>query len=100
MKLLTKEILNQLPQLYANEYKPAKEAMAIVKFFTPDSNWTWWATEFDPEQGLFYGLVQGFETELGYFSLAEIESARGPLGLPIERDLHFKPTQLKNCADF
>ena len=33
-----------------------------------------------------YG-VDGFEKELGYFSLRELESARGPLGLPIERDL-------------
>ena len=38
---------------------------------------------------LFFGLVIGFEKELGYFSLAELESARGPMGLAIERDLHF-----------
>ncbi len=30
--------------------------------------------------------VQGFEAEFGYFSLDELESAIGPLGLPIERD--------------
>jgi hypothetical protein len=27
--------------------------------------------------------------ELGYVGLAEITSIRGPLGLPVERDLHF-----------
>ena len=35
-------------------------------------------------------LVEG----LGYFLLSELAQARGPLGLPIERDLHFQPTRL------
>lgn len=33
----------------------------------------------------------GFEEEWGYSLLSEIASARGPLGLPVERDLWFKP---------
>ena len=55
MKLLTKEILEKLPKLYTQEEK-GLEAVAIVKFFTPDSNWTWYATEFDGDD-LFFGLV-------------------------------------------
>jgi len=39
-------------------------------------------------------LVEGFEKELGYFSVAEIQQARGPLGLQVERDLYFSPTPL------
>jgi len=90
-KLLTKELREQLPPLYSQE----KEAdpLVICKFFTPDSNWTWYAYEFDG-QDLFFGLVYGFETEFGSFSLSELEQARGPLGLPIERDLHFQPKKL------
>jgi len=57
MKLLTKEILEKLPKLYTQEEK-GLEAIAIVKFFTPDSNWTWYATEFDGDD-LFFGLVEG-----------------------------------------
>ena len=64
-----------------------------MKFFTPDSNWTWYASEFDGED-IFFGLVAGFEIELGYFSLSELKEARGPLGLPIERDRFFEPTDL------
>jgi hypothetical protein len=30
-------------------------------------------------------------TNGAYFVLSELESARGPLGLPIERDLYFEP---------
>jgi len=68
-------------------------AMAQVKFFTPDSSWTWYATEFDGED-IFFGLVVGQEVELGYFSLSELLSVRGPLGLPVERDLYFVPKPL------
>ena len=72
------------------------DAIVQVKYFTPDGNWTWWATEYDPVEKLFFGLVEGFERELGYFSLAELESGRGALGLPIERDLHWTPKPLKD----
>jgi len=97
MKLLTQEIRRKLPPLYSQE-KLGGKAIVHVKFFTPDSSWTFWATEFDPEQGLFFGLVEGHERELGYFSLAELQKAKGPMGLPIERDLYFKPKTLEEIA--
>ena len=82
-----------MPELYANE-EVGLAAQALVKFFTPDSNWTWYASEFNGDD-IFFGLVIGFEAEFGYFSLSELESVRGPLGLPIERDLHFDPKSLE-----
>ena len=96
MKLLTKEIEAKLPPLYSTEETPNSDKIAIVKFFTPRSNWTWYATEYDPTQRLFFGLVDGFERELGYFSLDELESIRGGLGLRVERDRYFKPLKLKH----
>ncbi len=93
VKLLTKELLKGLPRLYSQEEK-GLAALARVKFFTPDSNWTWYASEFDGED-VFFGLVVGHEAELGYFSLAEIKGIRGYLGLPVERDLYFRPTSLR-----
>ncbi len=87
MKLLTKELRQKLPPLGSSESNPSP--LAVCKFFTPDSNWTWWAIEFDGED-TFFGLVHGFEEEFGYFSLAELESATGPLGLHVERDLYFQ----------
>ena len=93
MKLITEEIRRNLPKLYEQDGK-GLDAIAFVKFFTPDSNWTWYATEFDGTD-LFFGLVDGFEKELGYFSLSELQSVKGPLGLKIERDLYFKPTTLE-----
>jgi hypothetical protein len=92
MKLLTAEILKRLPPLYSQEN--VKDPIAQVKFFTPWSNWTWYATEYDPKERMFFGLVQGLETELGYFSLDELESVRGPAGLAIERDMYWSPRPL------
>lgn len=89
MKLLTKEIEKKLPALYSNENRGPDETKVIVKFFTPWSNWTWYATEYDPVNRMFFGLVDGFERELGYFSLDELESIKGPFGLKIERDIHW-----------
>ncbi len=71
--------------------------MAYAKYFTPDSNWTFYATEYDGED-TFFGLVEGFEKELGYFSLSELEGVKGPMGLPIERDLYWQPKTLKEIA--
>ncbi len=80
-----------LPPLYSQEHE--EDPLVICKFFTPDSNWTWYVLEFDRED-VFFGWVVGFEHELGYFRLSELVSVRGPLGLSIERDLHFSPTKL------
>jgi hypothetical protein len=96
MKLLTQENRKQLPLLYSQENKGG-DAIARVKFFTPDSSWTWYATEFDGED-TFFGLVDGLEMELGYFSLSELQQATGPLGLHIERDLYWKPKTLQEIA--
>ena len=91
-KLLPEEIANTLPPLNSTNGQ-GMNALARVKFFTPDSCWTWYAVEFNGED-TFYGLVIGLERELGYFFLSELESVKGPLGLPVERDLYFEPTPL------
>lgn len=98
MDLLPDELRAVLPRLYANE-EIGMQAIAPLKFFTPDTNWTWYPTEFDGED-TFFGLVSGFEVELGYFTLSELEEVRGGLGLPIERDLYFEPTTLEELQKY
>ena len=97
MKLLTNELRRSLPPIGAGD-DPQVVAMARVKFFTPDSSWTWYASEFDGDD-TFYGVVDGFDVEFGTFSLRELQSVRGALGLPIERDLHFTPVPLHELHD-
>jgi len=92
MELLPLELRKTLPPLYSQESCPTP--IAHVKLFTPDSSFTWYVTEGEEQEDgdwLLFGLVIGLEEEWGYSLLSEIASARGPLGLPVERDLWFKP---------
>ena len=91
MRLLTDELREKLPPLGASDDE--QDPMVICKFLTPDSSWTWYAIEFDGGD-VFYGWVIGHFAEFGAFRLSELESLRGPWGLPIERDLYFQPKRL------
>ena len=95
MKLLTKEILKQLPGLRATDDQI--DPVAVVRFFNPCGIGTWWAVEFDPETGIFFGKADLGFPELGSFSLEELESYKGPLGLGIERDLYFTQKPISQC---
>ncbi len=97
MKLLTDA---QRRELTANGERSAAgeeiDPRPVVKLFTPDAGATWLLTELDPsDPDRAYGLCDlGLGCpELGYVSLAELAAVRGRLGLPIERDLHFKADQ-------
>lgn len=94
--LMNDEIQASLPPFYSNEDIGMK-AIAPIKFFHPTSDWTWYPTEYDVDKGIFFGLVVGYDIELGYFSLEELESisAGKGLNLPIERDLHYTPQTLE-----
>ena len=76
-----------------NEEGKLFDPFPVVKLFTPDAGATWLLTELDPDYpDIAFGLCDlgmGFP-ELGSVSLSEITTVRGPMGLPIERDLHFK----------
>lgn len=91
MELLTEELKKKLPPLYGQEHK-GKDAIVHAKFFTPDSSWTWYVLEGEEQEDgdwIFFGMVDGFEREFGYFTLSELEGVRGALNLPVERDLFF-----------
>jgi hypothetical protein len=107
--LLPEILKERMPALYSQEQE--RDPLVAVKYFDPVGSWTWYATEGSPvdEDGymdttkpkvdyLFFGLVVGFEAELGYFSLNELRTAkeglRGLRALPIERDVHFRPQRL------
>ena len=96
MELLTKEIREAFKKIGSQDGK-GEEAICVVKFFDPTGSWTWYATEFDGED-TFFGLVDGFELEWGSFSLSELKSVKGPLGLGIERDRYFGMPKLKDVS--
>ena len=92
-KLMTRELGDTIPALYANECAEDYDAVLVpAKLFSPYSNWTWYVTEWDRETGLCFGLVEGFEVELGYFDLTELAEVTVFGGVPaVERDLHWQP---------
>lgn len=94
MELLTKEIRGVLPLLGEGD------GTAYAKLFTPWSSWAWYITETDEAGEELFGLVDGLEKEIGYFSLAELKSISGPFGVKIERDLHFQPQKVYNREPF
>ena len=83
MQLMTKEIEKKaLKYPFGSQESKELDAEIIVKFFHPFSNWTWYATEYNPENKTFFGYVSGFENEIGYFSIDEFTPE-------IERDRNF-----------
>lgn len=107
MKLLTKELKAKIPNLYSQENE--KDPMVYVKYFDPTGSWTWYVIEGREEEYdygmdyLFFGYVIGFDAELGYFTLNQLETAKqgmtGLKALPIERDLYFTPCKLSEVKE-
>jgi len=97
MQLLTQAAREQLLD-NARRQEPVRgtpdeiDFAPVVKLFTPDANGTWLLTELDREDpDIAFGLCDlglGFP-ELGSVRLSELATLRGPMGLPIERDLYF-----------
>jgi hypothetical protein len=97
MKLLTKELENRFKEIGDQSEKSAEDTIVIAKFFNPSGAGTWYATEYNPKDKIFFGYVSIFgdeNDELGSFSLEELESIKGMFGLGIERDKFFKECKL------
>ena len=91
MELIPQEIKNKIPKLYETEEQ--NDPIVYVKLFL--DGWTWYITELSIDNNICFGyVISPFESELGYFSLNEIKSIKGSLGLSVERDISFKPTAL------
>ena len=90
-KLIPKNLLNRIPKLYETEEQT--NPVVHIKLFL--DGWTWYITEISIDGDIAFGyVISPFGAELGYFSLEEIKSIKGTLGIGVERDLSFKPTKL------
>jgi len=99
MKLMTDEIATALVEAAGPDGYGGTDGLdpvpIVVKYFDPTGSWSWYATEGEKvgpgkDDWVLFGLVDGFEKELGSFSLKELAGVKGPLGLGIERDLYFE----------
>lgn len=94
MKLMTKEISKEAQQQYP--LGSDMDQMIVAKFFDPQGSWTWYLMNQDPDDpDYLWGIVRGFEVEMGSFSLSELQTFKGKFGLGIERDLYFIPIRAK-----
>ena len=86
--LLTPALRRRFAELGPQDYGDEAKETVVAHFFLPGTGWDWYAVAFDEDGGVpqLFCLVRGQEVELGYVALAELESARSPLGLAVERD--------------
>lgn len=92
-KLITNEIVNTTPGLY--ETDGVKDPIVTAHFFSCFGNWDWYMIEYDADERVAFGLCKGFETELGYFSVAEFDCVNKDKGFNfVERDEHWEPKRL------
>jgi hypothetical protein len=95
MKLFTEEQHRRLlAQGRANAGREeSQDFKPVVKLFCPWNGATWLLSELDPDDtDIAFGLCDlgmGFP-ELGSVRLSELAAVRGPGGLGIERDIHFR----------
>jgi len=98
MKLMTKAIEKKAQRQFAKGSDMSQ--MVVAKFFDPCGSWTWYLMNQDPnDPDYLWGIVKGFEVEMGSFSLSELSTVKGRLGLGMERDLYFTPKAAKEIWD-
>ena len=89
-ELMNREIAETLPGLYGQD--EAEDPTVFVHYFSCVNGWDWYLTEYDTTTGEAFGLVNGFESEWGYFSVREMErlNHEKEFGV-VERDECFAP---------
>jgi hypothetical protein len=71
------------------------DPLPVVKLYTLDAGAVWLLTELDADGDKAYGLCDSGtgHSELGHVSLSALEGVRGPRGMRILADPHFKASQ-------
>lgn len=90
-KMITKE-MEALFKKHGLQDGKGDQAIVIAKFFHCRSRYTFFVTEM-PYEGTFFGYTVNMAQEWGNTDIAEMEAVRVN-GLPIERDLYWKPITL------
>jgi len=99
MKLLTKKI-EKIAQKQFKFGADMDKQKVVGKLFDLCGGWSWYIMSQDPKDpDYLWGIVDGFEVEMGSFSLSELEGAKSRFGLGIERDKWFKPQPAKEVWD-
>lgn len=101
--LLTQELKDRFLKVGDQQDNP--DPIIVAHFFNPQGAGDWYCFSYDDVDQIFFGYVSIFKDwndEMWYFTVQELESYKGPLGLGIERDRyrHEIPfSQLKKYND-
>ena len=93
LPLIDDELRKSLPTFRSieNDSNP----MVYAKYHHAGEDWTWWAIAFDGRDA-FFGLVLGFDCELGHFSLSELHQFGVQHGDRVQRDGTFTLCRLRD----
>lgn len=95
--LIPQELISLIPDFYETE--ESSDPTLYVRLTLPHTRWQWYITELSrKDYDICFGYVIGLESELGYFSLRELQSLEHSLGMRVERDEGFVPTRLSTIA--
>ena len=103
MKIITKAIEQAFIKQGDTSQKSMEEINIVMKLFNPMGAGTWYIYEHieDDIYMAFVNLGDPMCAEMGTVSMTELMSLRLPMGLTIERDMHFDPLSrtLKDVYD-
>ena len=91
MKLMTKKLVKRFAQVGRQE--EIDDPTIVAKFFNPIWERSWYATEYDPENRIFYGYMKSTEywnDGWGFFWLDDLEAHKGSSVLETRRDQNFQ----------
>ena len=99
-QLMTEELAKTAPRLY--EQDGAEDPTVYAHYFSCVNGWDWWLLEFDGTDEAF-GLVEGYDDELGYFSIKEMAELNRQMtvdfGQPFPFENQWKvPLNTSDCA--
>lgn len=92
-----RELIKSLPHVRRVGNKSPGKTIVPVKLFAPSAGLTWYLIAKCSGKDLggydiIYGYVAGSDSELGCFSLHELENLVCPFDFRIERDRNWNPT--------
>lgn len=94
------EIINALPALYSTEAVAVADKVIVAKWFSPYSNFTWYAVEFEPTTRNIFCYVQSDFSEWGYSNLDEMQAVTVFNGVPgVERDTSWEPITVREAVE-
>ena len=82
----------KIPKLYeqGDKHSSVDDHILYVRLSDPLTGWTWYIAEYDPNDRIAFGYVEGLENEWGYIDINELDE------LPtIIMDSNFKPITFK-----